>query len=153
MTTLTFDHIPAASGLDSINVFWLNLAPSEGQVVITCFGCAWTGYYRAMGGRIIEKFFDDADTDYLVTKLGITPLLKVRKTDQLYLGKIIRAIKAHRAAGPAACKWCSQGYVPIESSVSFAYVHPDTPVGRVICTKPQRVGTPGQHETPEGPKL
>jgi len=32
-----------------------------------------------------------------------------------------------------ACPYCLAGFVPIRSSVSEAMVHPDTPVGRVIC--------------------
>ena len=34
------------------------------------------------------------------------------------------------------CRWCSDGYVPIPSSVSDAAVHPDTPIGRVVCPNP-----------------
>jgi hypothetical protein len=33
------------------------------------------------------------DTGYLVTKLGITPLLKVRKRDHVYLSRIVDRIK------------------------------------------------------------
>jgi hypothetical protein len=31
------------------------------------------------------------------------------------------------------CQWCSQGYMPVRSSVSDAMVHPDSPIGRVVC--------------------
>lgn len=32
-----------------------------------------------------------------------------------------------------ACPYCIDGYVPIRSSVSEAMVHPDTPIGRILC--------------------
>lgn len=40
------------------------------------------------------------------------------------------------------CRWCDQGYTPIPSSVSNAWVHPDSPVGRVVCSQvPERTDT------------
>ena len=79
--------------LDPIQVFWNNLEPSEGSVTITCWGCAWTAYFRAMNDQTIQQFFAAADVYYLTTKLGITPMLKQRKADHAYLGQIITAIK------------------------------------------------------------
>ena len=58
-----------------------------------------TGYFGGMGNRTIREFFKEADTSYLVSKLGITPQLKARKTDHAYLGRIIDAIKASAEAG------------------------------------------------------
>lgn len=84
--------------LDRIEVFWRNYELGRGSVAITCYGCAWTAYFGAMGGRTIQRFFSDADTYYLVTKLGITPHLKQRKSDHAYLGRIVDAIKAAIAA-------------------------------------------------------
>lgn len=37
------------------------------------------------------------------------------------------------------CRWCAEGYEPIPSSVSDAMVHPDSPVGRVVCAYPKEV--------------
>jgi hypothetical protein len=81
------------SGLDPIVVFWCNTSAGAGSVTITCYGCAWTAWFGAMGDRTIQQFFSDAGSDYLETKLGITPLLKQRKADLSYLRKIIEAVK------------------------------------------------------------
>ena len=54
------------------------------------------------------------------------------------------------ASGPI-CKWCAEGYLTVNSSVSSARVHPDTPVGRVVCMTPQRAETPVQRETKDNP--
>lgn len=86
-------EIVGAPGLDPIHVYWHDFEPSKGSVTITCYGSAWTAYFGAMGGDTIRQFFARADVGYLVTKLGITPLLKQRKTDHAYLGRIVSAIK------------------------------------------------------------
>lgn len=86
-------EINVSHGLDPITVFWLDLAPCQGSVSITCYGSAWTAYFGGTGGRTIREFFIDADTPYLVGKLGITPQLKNTKRDQIYLGRIVRAVK------------------------------------------------------------
>jgi hypothetical protein len=90
---VSITEIAAMDGLDPITVFWNDIGPSGGSVTITCFGAAWTAYFRATGNRTIQQFVRDADVDYLITKLGITPFLKQRKTDRVYLGRLIRAVK------------------------------------------------------------
>lgn len=94
MTELMLSEIPSAAGIDPIDVFWKDIGPSQGSVTITCYGCAWTAYFGAMNERTIQEFFMQADTDYLVIKLGITPLLKGRKRDHIYLSRIVEHIKA-----------------------------------------------------------
>jgi hypothetical protein len=39
-------------------------------------------------------------------------------------------------SGP--CRWCDEGIPPVLSSVSDQWVHPDTPVGRVVCGNRQK---------------
>lgn len=83
----------SADGLDDIHVFWVNLSPGVGSVTITCYGCAWTCWFGAMRGQTIQQFFAEVDSYYLWTKLGITPALKQRKSDQQYLTRIIEAVQ------------------------------------------------------------
>ncbi len=95
-------EIALANGLDAIQVFWVNVGFSQGHVVITCWGSAWTAYFGGMSGQTIQEFFASADTPYLVTKLGITPQLKQGKREHAYLGRIIDAVKAELAGKKAA---------------------------------------------------
>jgi hypothetical protein len=96
-------EISGVPALDPIQVFWSDLEPGKGSVTITCFGAAWTAYFGAMGeNTTIRDFFARADTGYLVIKLGITPLLKCRKADYAYLGRIIDAVKASLTEGVPA---------------------------------------------------
>jgi hypothetical protein len=61
------------------------------------------------------------------------------------------AQKTREIESLGACRWgyrcpyCIEGYVPIQSSVTDAMVHPDTPVGRVIC-KPWTPRRPAERE-------
>lgn len=38
------------------------------------------------------------------------------------------------SAAATSCKWCEEGNPRVRSSVSEAFVHTDTPVGRAVCT-------------------
>ena len=87
-------EIPEQDGLDSIRVYWHNVAPGKGYVTIVCWGCAWNSYFGGMGDGTIQDFFRRADTNYLVDKLGITQWLKQTKRHGAYLAKIINAVKA-----------------------------------------------------------
>lgn len=85
------------SSLDTIHVFWLDVEPGKGYVTIICFGQAWTAYFGGMGDRTIRQFFARADTDYMVTKMGIAPHLKQSKRNDAYLGRIIDAVRRNLA--------------------------------------------------------
>lgn len=92
--SVTAFEIPAQGRLDAITVYFEDLSPSKGRVTITCWGCAWTAYWGGMGKDTITQFFAGCGNDYLVNKLGVTQLLKQRKTDLAYLSRIVDAIKA-----------------------------------------------------------
>lgn len=91
---LSHIEVRGVSGLDEIDVYFLDVRPGAGHVTITCFGSAWTAYFGAMAGKTIAQFVARVEVDYLVTKLGITPQLKGRKCDNAYLARIVRAVQA-----------------------------------------------------------
>jgi len=95
MLEVQFEELPPANGLDTIHVYWRDIGPAQGSVVIECWGCAWACYWGGMPASTVREFFARADVHYLVTKLGITPLLKQRKRDHDYLARIVGAIKNH----------------------------------------------------------
>lgn len=81
--------ITNAPGLDQIHAFWMDVGPGQGYVTIICYGKSWTAYFGGMrDGQNIRQFFDRADTEYLVCKMGYGP-----KRDIQYLTKIINAVK------------------------------------------------------------
>jgi hypothetical protein len=94
-------RILGAEALDPIEVFWMDYGLGRGSVTITCYGSAWTSYFGGMGEKTIQEFFAMADRYYLFTKLGITPQLKQGRAHQVYLIRIIDAVKASLAGAPA----------------------------------------------------
>lgn len=91
--------IAEGNGLDEIHVFWMDVATGKGYVTVICYGQAWTAYFGGMGGMTIREFFAGCDTGYLVTKMGITPALKQSKKNDVYLGRIIDAVKGRSYHG------------------------------------------------------
>ena len=85
--------IPEQPGLDGITVYWHNYSPGKGMVTLVCWGCAWSCYFGGMSGQTIQQFFRDADTSYLVPKLGITQWLKKGRQHDAYLGRLVDAVK------------------------------------------------------------
>ncbi len=94
-------HLTDLSTLDPIYVFWVDVEPGKGYCTITCYGRAWTVYFNGMGGCNIREFFAKADTPYMVGKMC---LAKSSKRDDIYLGRIIDAIKSHLI--PLVCGKC-----------------------------------------------
>lgn len=85
-------YLTDVPGLDPIHVFWQNVEPGKGYCTILCYGQAWTVYLGAMNGQTIQKFFAEAEADYLTGKMSP---LKSSKQDQVYLRKIIEAVKSY----------------------------------------------------------
>ena len=92
-STVTLLEIPEQAGLDSIRVYWHNVELGKGYVTLTCWGCAWNSFFGGMGSNTIEQFFAKADTSYLVNKLGNTKWLKGTKRHDVYLARLIDAVK------------------------------------------------------------
>lgn len=83
----------SSQGLDPILVFWADHAPGQGSVTVTCYGEAWTAFWGALGGRSVKKFFVGCDDDYLVQRLIGAQFQKRTKGHQIYLTRIVQAIK------------------------------------------------------------
>ena len=85
----TAELITEVPGLDAIHVFWMGgYSLGQGYVTTICYGAAWTAYFGSMGGLTIRQFVEQADVDYLVTKL------KATKRDLAYLRKIVVAVQS-----------------------------------------------------------
>lgn len=92
-------RIDNAPGLDPILVIFQDLKPGQGRVIIQCYGQAWTGYWCAMGDRLVRDFVTQVDVDYLACKL--VPFgTKVTKRAEEYLFRVTCAV--HTALNKAA---------------------------------------------------
>lgn len=91
--------VPAQPGLDPVFVFFDNIAPGAGRVIIVCWDMAWTGYWGAIGkDRTIQQFFLDGGADYLMGNISQGKFYKRGVIAENYLKKIINSVKAHMTA-------------------------------------------------------
>jgi len=95
-------EVPSSDRLDSVTVYFTDYELGKGMVTLVCYGNAWSSYFGAMGGDTIREFFEKAGTGYLVNKLGYAQVLKQRKRDHVYLGRVIEAVKSHLRANTVA---------------------------------------------------
>ncbi len=56
--------------LDYVCVILQDFDDGQGNIIITCFGEAWTAYWGAMGKRTIREFILSADEYYLAKSLS-----------------------------------------------------------------------------------
>jgi hypothetical protein len=107
-------QIPASKGLDPITYIMRDFQPGRGELVVWCYGKAWTAYWGSMGDRTIRQFLLDCYDDYIATKL---------EPDNDYVLRIVRAVQAHmRAAPPATPSTPSESPAPAAPARDDDYV-------------------------------
>ena len=94
-----------APNLDPIDVIFMDHSPGRGRIIVRVYSQAWTAWWGAMGEQhTVRTFFMKCDAPYLVGYLiqgySETMLAKKRVLQEVYLGRIVRAIQdALRAEG------------------------------------------------------
>jgi hypothetical protein len=94
------------------------------------------------GGAVIEMSAEEFEN--LTLLMGYAAGVAGRDFDKrLFLSFVRQANEIHAGRpgwkpyeipeGEIGCRWCDEGNPVIRSSVSEAYVHTNTPVGRVVC--------------------
>lgn len=92
-------EIPEGNGLDSIRVYFEDVAEDKGFVTILCWSSAWTTFFGAHGCDSVKQFLAGCDTGYLMNRFGITPQLKQGAAQENYLRKIIKTVLTALAGG------------------------------------------------------
>lgn len=86
-------QIPRSDSLDIITVYFHDMAPGKGRIIIHCWGEAWATFWEAMGDRTVREFVSQADVGYLCGKLGGQRAQP--KWRQHYMEQIVAAVSAH----------------------------------------------------------
>lgn len=86
--------------LDPINVLLRDFCGS-GQVIVECYGAAWSCWFGAIGSGSLTKFIAVCDEYYLADKLGAATIRPTAKREQTYLQHIARAVIAALKGGAA----------------------------------------------------
>ena len=106
MSTTDAFVIPAADGVDQIEVFVRNAEPGRGSLTVTCWGRAWTAWWGAMGGgATVQQFIARVDADYVANCLVRGAMERIStarnaKFEEQYVRKIAAAVVG--AMKPAA---------------------------------------------------
>lgn len=83
--------IHGAPALDPVTVVLNDPKPGFGQLIVECYGKAWSAYWTAMGDRKLAQFLIDSDSDYISTRMAAD---REKKTDARYRLRIIEAVQA-----------------------------------------------------------
>jgi hypothetical protein len=93
--------IEASAGLDAVTVLVHDFEPGKGQLIVECWGCAWSCFWGAMGeGRSVLQFLADTDGGYVANCLirGRRQFISSRRHEDrelAYLTKICQAVIAY----------------------------------------------------------
>ena len=80
-------------GLDPIHIYWHDLSPSKGRLIVECYGVAWSAYWGGMGGQTLQEFVGSVDSAYLAGCLS-PGNRKQSGNDLRYLRRITDAVVA-----------------------------------------------------------
>jgi hypothetical protein len=85
--------MPTGRGvLDPITVFLRDFGGS-GQIVVECYGSAWSQWFGAIGGgTTLREFLASCHPEYLATKLLTTTSQPFNKTTTLWVNRIAHAV-------------------------------------------------------------
>ena len=96
-TTTQVLTITKARSLDPITVVLRDLEPGKGQLLIECYGRAWSAYWGAMGSKSVAEFVRTADEGYVMNCLvrgnrAIVTRDRVQELDEAYVLRIVIAV-------------------------------------------------------------
>ena len=84
--------VPAQPGLDPIHIYFEDIEPGKGRIIIICYDMAWTGYWQAIGKETsIKDFFAECDDDYLASNISAGRQYKGDIVSRNYIKRIVKA--------------------------------------------------------------
>jgi hypothetical protein len=90
----TIYNAPMPSGrgaLDPITVFLRDFGGS-GQIVVECYGSAWSHWFGAIGSETLREFIATSNPEYIAEKLLSNTSQPFNKTTRLWVNRIAYAI-------------------------------------------------------------
>ena len=82
---------PNRGALDPITVMLRDLG-GQGQIVVECYGAAWSAWFGAIGSATLRQFLAGCDEHYLGGKLANNTTRKTIKREEDYVRDITRAV-------------------------------------------------------------
>lgn len=91
---------PGLGMIDPITVVLRDLG-GQGQIIVECYGAAWSQWFGAIGSETLRQFVAGCDEQYLAGKLATCHTRKTTKREEAYLQDIARAVIAALKGGAA----------------------------------------------------
>lgn len=82
---------PGKGSLDPINVILRDFG-GAGQIIVECYGDAWSHWFGAIGQETLRQFIADTNEHYLATKLTSSTVRSAKKREESYVTYIARAV-------------------------------------------------------------
>lgn len=82
---------PGLGSIDPITVMLRDFGGS-GQIVVECYGAAWSAWFGAIGSATLRQFLVGCDEYYLGGKLANNTTRKTTKREEAYVCDIARAV-------------------------------------------------------------
>ena len=92
-TTFTIFDAPR---LDPVTVVLQDMGGC-GRLIVECFGCAWSGYWGAIGNETLKDFLIGCDPEYISGKMEPNDR-RMKKGERAYFLRIVQAV--HSALTP-----------------------------------------------------
>lgn len=84
---------PGRGTIDPITVLLRDLG-GKGQIILECYGAAWSHWFGAIGSQTLRQFIASCDEYYLATKLSSCTVRRTKNREEEYLQDIARAVIA-----------------------------------------------------------
>lgn len=84
---------PGRGVIDPITVVLRDFG-STGQIIVECYGSAWSAWFGAIGSRTLRQFLAGCDEHYLGGKLATSTVRRTTKAEEDYVRDIARAVIA-----------------------------------------------------------
>jgi len=82
---------PGKGVLDPITVILRDFG-GQGQIVVECYGAAWSHWFGVIGEITLRQFISGCDEYYLATKLCSSTVRKTTKREEAYVQDVSKAI-------------------------------------------------------------
>lgn len=93
VTAFTIFDAPSESVNDPVFVTMHDLGGGRGQLVVACYGEAWSAYWGAMGSQTLAQFVSDVSAGYIANRMWPSNQRRT-KANFDYLTRIVAVVQA-----------------------------------------------------------
>ena len=89
-------RLPASDALDPITIYVWDYEQGKGNLIVECYGQAWSAWWHAMGRDNIASFIARCDPDYVANNMRGP--LQMTNGEEKYLLRVATAVRDYFAS-------------------------------------------------------